>query len=34
MAASAKNFADPEMAKRMGVQGWNVIGRVLMNRLI
>jgi hypothetical protein len=34
MAASAKNFADPEMAKRMGEQGWNVIGRVLMNRLI
>ncbi len=34
MAASAKTFADPEMAKRMGEQGWNIVGRVLMRRLI
>ncbi|MED6336718.1 MAG: hypothetical protein VYC04_02940, partial [Actinomycetota bacterium] len=34
VAASAKNFADPEMAKRMGEQGWTIIGRVLMNRLV
>jgi len=34
MAASAKTFADPEMAKRMGEQGWTIIGRVLMNRLV
>lgn len=34
MAASAKTFADPEMAKRMGEQGWNIVGRVLMNRLV
>ncbi len=34
IAASAKSFADPEMAKRMGEQGWTIIGRVLMNRLV
>lgn len=34
MAASAKTFSDPEMAKRMGEQGWSIVGRVLMNRLI
>ena len=34
IAASAKTFADPETAKRMGEQGWTIIGRVLMNRLV
>lgn len=34
VAASAKNFADPELAKRMSDQGWTVGGRVMMKRLI
>jgi hypothetical protein len=34
IAASAKNFADPELAKRMSDQGWGVVGRVMMKRLI